>query len=252
MKKSLFLLVAMLAGCASQPQAQFDASVPQKRSSAAVHTELGAGYYSRGQYAVALGELQEAVKSDPFYAQAYNVLGLVYMTLRENDTAQRNFEHALSIDPKDSDINNNYGWFLCQTKREGESIKHFLVAVANPLYSTPEKAYLNAGICSQRMGNNRDAGRYYQAALQIQPRLPQADLGLARINFNAGNYAQARSYLANYMQMSEPTAQSLWLGILIERKLGGQDSRAGDYGSQLKNRFPESREAQDLMNGKFE
>lgn len=249
MKPVSLLALVMLAGCASQP-AQLD-TAPGQRSSAAVHSELGAGYYSRGQYAVAITELKEAIKSDPDYAQAYEVLGLVYMTLRENEAARQNFEHAYNLNPKDSDINNNYGWFLCQTKHEAESIGHFLTAVANPLYATPEKAYVNAGICSQRIGKDSSAELYYREALQIQSRLPQAELGLAQIDYRNGRYVRARSHVANYMQMSEPTPQSLWLGIRIEHKLGGSDTEA-DYAAQLRNRFPESSETQDFQNGKFE
>lgn len=249
MKRLVFPILAALAGCASQP-AQLETDQGEK-SSAAVHTELGAGYYSRGQYGVALQELKEAIQSDPSYAQAYNVLGLVYMTLRQNDTAQQNFEHALSLNPKDSDINNNYGWFLCQTKREARSIDHFLAAVANPLYATPEKAYLNAGICTERIKDDTRAEKYYLDALNVQASLPQADLGLARIYFGKKRYLLARQYLSNYMRMAEPTPQSLWLGIRIERELGGSDLEA-DYTEQLKSRFPASSEAQHLIDGKFE
>nr|HQT25258.1 type IV pilus biogenesis/stability protein PilW [Burkholderiales bacterium] len=201
--KRIALLFLLLAGCASQP-AQLD-TAKDSRNSATVHTELGAGYYSRGQYAVALQELKEAVRSDPAYAQAYNVLGLVYMTLKENETARQNFEHAYSLSPKDSDINNNYGWFLCQTNQAAESIRHFLIAVANPLYATPEKAYLNAGICSEKIRDEANAEKYYRDALQIQPRLPQANLGLARIYFSEKRYNPARSHLSRYMLMAGPT-----------------------------------------------
>ncbi len=248
MKRLLLLVLAILAGCSSQPT-HVDVT-QKKRDSATVHTELGAGYFSRGQYAVALQELDAAVKSDPTYAPAYNVRGLVYMTLRENDKAEQSFERALDFGPRDPDINNNYGWFLCQTKREEESIEHFRTAFSNPLYATPEKAYLNAGICSQRMNRFKEAEKYYREALQIRSGLPQANLGLAGIYFQAGNYSLARRFLSNYMQMAEPTAESLWLGIRIEHAAGGSDAEA-DYAAQLKDRFPDSREAQDLMDGKF-
>lgn len=248
MKKVLLLLVA-LSGCAAQPAQLNSGQGP--RSSATVHTELGAGYYSRGQYAIALQELREALKADPAYAQAYNMLGLVYMTLRENDKAEQNFGQALSLSPKDSDINNNYGWFLCQTHRESQSIRHFQVALANPLYATPEIAYLNAGICSERMHDDRHAEIYYGEALQAQPRLARANLGLARIYYRDGKYRLARRFLSSYMKMADTTAESLWLGIRIEHALGGSDVEA-DYVKQLKDRFPDSKEAQDIMNGKFQ
>ena len=246
--RAIAILLLALAGCAAQP-VQSGASQP--KSSAAVHTELGAGYYSRGQYAVALQELNAALKADPSYAQAYNMLGLVYMTLRENTTAEENFGRALNLNPRDSDINNNYGWFLCQTGRAAQSIKHFQIALANPLYATPEKAYLNAGICAVRMKDDRHAEIYYHEALQAQPKLAMADLGLAGIYYRDGSYKRARMYLSSYMKMAAPSAASLWLGIRIEHALGGSDAEA-DYAEQLRNRFPDSSEAQDLRDGKFQ
>ena len=245
--KRILPVLLLLFGCAGQAVQSGDVQA-RKRSSATVHTELGAGYYSRGQYAVALSELGEATRADPSYAPAYNVLGLVYMAIRENDNARDNFERALSISPRDSDINNNYGWFLCQTGHEKESIGKFLKALSNPLYATPEKADLNAGICSEKAGDDAKAEGYYREALRLHPGLGQANLGLARISYRMGRYAQAKTYLVNSLQGTEPSAESLWLGIEIARKLGDPDSEA-DYATQLRNRFPDSQEARDLLNG---
>ncbi|MDP1952393.1 MAG: tetratricopeptide repeat protein, partial [Betaproteobacteria bacterium] len=131
MLKPGFLLAALLAcgalaGCAQTPlssgaQSQSDSvdtgtltgEVGDPRNRARIHTELGSAYFERGNLGVALEELRIAIGADPNYAQAYNVLGLVHMDLRENDVAQRHFERALALSPNDPDINNNYGWFLC-------------------------------------------------------------------------------------------------------------------------------------------
>ena len=43
-----------------------------------------------------------------------------HLAVKEND--EEAFRKALSISPDDSDTLNNYGWFLCQTKRERETI----------------------------------------------------------------------------------------------------------------------------------
>lgn len=246
--------LAILAGCATQPASyvQFpEQPQTEAQNRARIHTELSAVYYSRGQYGVALEELNEALRADSNYAPAYNVLGLVYMELREDGIAQQNFERALKINPNDSDANNNYGWFLCQRKREGEAIKYFLAALKNPLYATPERSYVNAGVCSRGQGDDKSAEDFFQKALRIQPASPQALLGLTEINFKAGNLGQAKTYLTRYMQAAQADAETLWMGVRLERKLGDKDAEAS-YGLQLRKRFPNSSQTRAMQDGKFE
>ena len=218
---------------------------------AKIHTELAAGYYERGQMGIALDELKEALHADSNYAPAYNVTGLVYMQLRENDEAERNFRRALEIDPLDSDTNNNYGWFLCQSKREDESIKYFLTALKNPLYATPEKSYVNAGICMRQKGDEQAAVEYFGKALQLRPDEPQALSNMADISYKRHQYSEANAYLVRYMRVAAPTAETLWLGVRTERKLGNRDAEAS-YALQLRKKYPGSDEVRALENGQFE
>lgn len=102
---------------------------------ARLRTELAFNYFQRGQMAVALEEIKAALAADPDYGTAFNVLGLINMDLGENAKADEAFRKALTILPNDSDALNNYGWFLCQTKRERESIDRFMQALKNPLYA---------------------------------------------------------------------------------------------------------------------
>ena len=129
------------------------------QQSAKIHTELAAEYYSRGQFVVALEEVTEALRSDSKYAPAYNVLGLIYMDLREDRLAQKNFEQALKIAPNDSEAHNNYGWFLCRRRPErvDQAVRYFMGTLKNPLYSTPEKPYNNAGVCMLSRGDYKSA-----------------------------------------------------------------------------------------------
>ena len=67
-------LLCLLAGCAGQPPS--GSPSPEARSEreddprARIHTELGAGYFARGQYAIALQELRKARDADDRYAPA--------------------------------------------------------------------------------------------------------------------------------------------------------------------------------------
>ncbi len=244
--KSFFFAcsLVMLAGC-STPS---DGSHSTK--SAKVHTELAGLYYERAQQGIALDELTQAMQADPDYAPAYSVRGLVHMALREDKEAEEDFKKSLRLDNTDSDTHNNYGWFLCQRDREKESIAQFMAAIKNPLYETPGLAYLNAGLCSRKAGDNKGAEDFLQKALQVQPDLTQPLFVLADLNFANADYFAAKKYFANFSQRTDNlTAEQLWLGVRINRKVGDRNSEAS-YGTKLRNRFPDARETQLLIQGK--
>ncbi len=220
-------------------------------SRARIHTELAAGYMELGNYGVSLQEAGEALKADPNYAPAYSILGLVYMELRDDKAAEANFQRALRISPQDSDVNNNFGWFLCQRKREQESIKYFLVALRNPLYPTPDKSWVNAGVCARQMGDITAADDYFQKALKVRPGQPQALLQLADMAYKRKSYAEAKSFLSRIQRDVEPTAEYLWLSLRVERATGDRNAEAS-LGFQLRKNFPDSREARALAAGLYE
>jgi type IV pilus assembly protein PilF len=246
----------LLVGCAAGSGGAGSASSPsgeagRAHASAKVHTELAGMYYSQGVYAVALEEVALAMRAEADYAPAYNMRALVHMALGEDKDAQQDFERSLRYDAKDSETRNNYGWFLCQHGREKESIEQFMEAVKNPLYSTPEKAYLNAGICIHRMGDSRAAQTYYQRALAAHPNMPQVYYQMAVLAFDDKDYAGARSSMMRFERASvDPlNAEALWLGYRISQQLGDRDS-ADSYALQLRRRYPDARETQLMLYGK--
>jgi type IV pilus assembly protein PilF len=255
---SSLLLTLVFAGCAQQSQNLVPFSpapageMTDARNRAQVHTDLAASYYEVGQYGIALEESNEALRADANFGPAYNVLGLVYMELREDAVARQNFEKALRINPLDPDANNNFGWFLCQRKQEQESIKYFMAALKNPLYRTPDKSFVNAGLCARKSGDEEGAADFFARALKTRPESPLALFNLADLSFKRGEYTQAKSYLTRLGRAGvTPGAAMLWLSLRVERKLGDRDAEAS-YGLQLRKNFPESKETQALLNRQFE
>ena len=257
---AMLLAGVLLAGCGAMEPAPTELTtdsgtlvgeVSDPRNRAKVHTELGALYYGRGNLAVALDHLRTATSADPSYALSYSMLGLVYMELRENKLAQGNFERALRLSPNDPDINHNFGGFLCHTGREAESIKYFLQAVRNPLYQMPWRSYSAAGVCSLRMDNIKDAEEFFQRALRQEPDDPPSLLQLAQIRYRQGKLEDARKMVSRYNKIVEPTAESLWLAVRVERKLGERAAESG-FANQLRRRFSSSREYQLLQRAEYD
>ena len=106
-------------------------------------------------------------------------------------------------------------------------------------------------MCSRRRGDIAAAEDYLQKAIKLRPNQPQALYQLADMAYANGAYAQAKAYLTRLMQVSTANAEVLWLGVRVERKLGDRDAVAS-YSTQLSKNFPESKEAQALIAGRFE
>jgi type IV pilus assembly protein PilF len=258
---TLAALALLVSGCDSMPSK--DSAGPQAesvsmqgnpadgRNRAKVHAELAALYYSRGNMAIALEELRIAAAADADFPLTYSLFGLVYMELREPKLAQSNFERGLRLSPTDPDINHNYGWFLCQSGREGESIKYFMQAVANPLYPSPWRSYSAAGVCSLRKNNLKEAEDFFQRALRLEPDEPGSLLQLGQIRYRQGSLEEARRLVSRHNRIVEPTAESLWLALRVERKLGERVAEAS-YATQLRRRFAASREYQQLQRGEYD
>ena len=225
--------------------------VGDPRNRARIHTDLAGAYYQRGNMGVALEELRIATTADSTYAPAYSLYGLVYMELREEKLAEQSFERALNLAPNDADINHNYGVFLCQTRREPESVKYFMQAIKNPLYAAPWRSYSAAGMCTLRTGNPKDAELYFERALRLQPDDADSLLNLGQIRYKQGKMDEARRLVSRHNKLAEPSAESLWLALRIERKSGERVAEQS-YANQLRRRFPGSAEYQSLQRGKFD
>lgn len=218
---------------------------------AKAHTELGSLYFQNGNLIVALEELTIAIAINPNYAQAYSTRGLVLYYVKEWASAEKDFQRALSLDSRDPEISNNYGWFLCQTGKEKESIAYFRRAIDNPLYQTPETAYLNAGACYIKLGDLEQAEDYVRKNLRFSRDNPKALLLLARINYLRGNYDAARLHLNNVIRQTDPDAETLWLALRIEHRAGDAVAE-GSLIAQLRRKFPDSPEYQEFLKGNFE
>ena len=225
--------------------------VKDGRTRAKAHTDLAAAYYELGNVGVALEEVRIAIAADANYAPAYNVQGLVNMDLRENGTAEASFQRGLKLAPQDPDLNHNYGWFLCQTGREDQALEWFMNAVRNPLYPTPAKSFAAAGRCLQKR-DPAEAMKYFDRALRLDPNNLQAMLPYAELLYRRGQLQQARELVGRFNKLlPEPTAESLWLALRIERKRGDRLAETS-FATQLRRRYSNSSEFQSLLRGDYD
>lgn len=235
-----------LAACASLPPNATDAAYR-----AGIHTELAAGYYAQGQYAIALEEVRKAQAVDPAYAPAFNILGLLRAALQEDLASEQAFLRALALMPSYSEAHNNFGLYLCKRGRAEDGLRHLRAALDNPLYATPQTALLNAGLCSLEQGNFTTAHTYLQQALQHKPGYAGALQALSELEARRGHWPQAQAHLQKLSETGPLDAKALWLGLRIERALGRHEAETA-YAARLRARFPDALQTQWLLSGRFD
>jgi type IV pilus assembly protein PilF len=262
------LIATLLAGCAAtegggsaarqddgvrsrDPDTGVVGEMRDARTRAKAHADLAGAYFELGNLGVALEEARIAMQADPGYAPAYNVLGLVNMELKDNAAADANFRRGLQLAPQEPDLNHNYGWFLCQTGREEQSIQWFLNAIRNPLYQTPAKSFAAAGRCLVKR-NPTEAASYFDRALRLDPNSLQALLPYAELLYRRGQLEEAKVLVMRFNRLvPDGTPESLWLGVRIERKLGDRLAEA-TLANQLRRRYAGSTEYQSLQRGDYD
>jgi type IV pilus assembly protein PilF len=106
-------------------------------------------------------------------------------------------------------------------------------------------------MCTLRSGNSKEAEQYFERALRLQPDDADSLLNLGQIRYKQGKIDEARRLVSRYNKLAEPSAESLWLALRIERKSGERVAEQS-YANQLRRRFPGSAEYQSLQRGKFD
>jgi type IV pilus assembly protein PilF len=244
-------LMPLDTGMSSQTPVAQQQVVGDARRGAKAHTDLGMVYLREGRLEIALEEARAAIAADSSFALGFNLLGLTQMYLEQRAAAEEAFGRALGLAPTDPEINNNYGWFLCQTGREKQSLRYFAEAGGNTLYPTPTKPLTNGAICAITSGDDKSGEEFLTKAIRADQQNSDAYFLLAELYFRTGRLIDARMRITDLHRMIAPSPQSLWLAVRVERNLGDRDAELR-FGSQLRREFRESREYQLLKQGMYQ
>lgn len=254
----LVVCVSVLSACASvsgastsntaQPLTESDEPEAQKR--ARIRLELATGYFEQGQTSVALDEIKQSLAAFPGYGPAYVLRGLVYMRMNEPGQAEDSFRRALQINERDPDALHNYGWFVCQQGRHTEAVQLFVRALASPVYGGQAKTLMAKGVCQTRMGQFAEAEGSFARSYELDAANPITGYNLASLLFKRGDDKRAQFYIRRLNNSELANAESLWLGIKVERRMNNPQA-ADQLAQQLQRRFPRSPEYASYQRGAF-
>jgi type IV pilus assembly protein PilF len=238
----LVVLAIFLGGC----QSNNNMSKPQPERAAEINLELGIDHLRKGNLQQAKDKIDRALEQNPRYGRAHLVAGMLYNRLNDQSKAESHYERAVALEPKNPEFKNNYAVYLCQQKKYERGRKIALEAAADPLYKTPEVAFLNAGNCALNGGNMKVAEDDLRRALAAQPKFSEALFQMAELEYRQTEYMSARAFLERYLEVGRTSPATLWLGVRIERGLGN-GAQAQHYAQRLKSEYPSSAQTKELL-----
>ncbi len=129
----------------------------------------------------------------------------------------------------------------CAVRTSGrKGIEYLVKAAENPIYTTPEAAYVNAATCARGIPDLELTGVYLRKALRVDPYFRDALLQLAELSLETGQPLQARAFIQRFEDAGPATAESLILGADAESELGDAAAAVAVY-QTARNRIPGTR-----------
>ncbi len=198
---------------------------------------LAADRYSRGELDAAFGYARSAQKLDPADPAAYTLQAVIEGRRGNREAAGELYRRAAELAPRQGDVLNNYGAWLCANGHPAEALVWFDRALGDAGYDARADALANAGGCALEAGQRERAEQNLRQALALAPGNPYALESMARNELLHGRYFEARAFYQRRLAAAPATASVLQLAIQIEERLGDRGA-ASRYQQRLREEFP--------------
>lgn len=213
-------LIIALAGCVTVTETAGNATQSDPTEMAEARIALGLGYLENGSMIKARENLEKALQHAPDYYRSQLSIAHYYEAVGENDSARKMYRTALSEHPKNGNVLNNFGTFLCKQGEYDTADQYFRRAVEQPYYYLISASYENAGLCALKAGKTDNAREYFKRAIDHDPNRLLSILQLTKMEIEAGDYTPARLRLMDLNQRYGYQKASLTLLIELEKRAG--------------------------------
>jgi len=107
------------------------------------------------------------------------------------------------------------------------------------------------GLCQAKAGRVEDALQSLTRSYELDAGNPITGFNLASLLYKQGDMVRAQFYIRRLNNSELANAESLWLGIKVERRLNNLVA-AQQLVEQLRKRFPQARELASYDRGAFD
>jgi tetratricopeptide (TPR) repeat protein len=162
---------------------------------------LGDLYRSQSDYESAKVQYQALAQLDPYYYLNHYRLGVVYQFLKEFQNAAASYLTALNLKPTDAMSNMNLALVYYTLDRPKEALPYAQIAVECDPQSYA--AWVNLGLVLDANGDYAKSENAYRKAIDIDSSQPLTRLYLAESLMRQKKFGQARSVLAELVRIDD-------------------------------------------------
>lgn len=223
------------------------ASSKNDRTTSELKTQIALEYIKIGNLDSAKIALDEALQKHPNNSTATMAMAITYQlvgTKESMQTAEVFFKKAIQQDPTNAQIRNNYGQYLFVNERYLDAIEEFKVSANTIGYINRDNSLNNLAQSYLKLNNLTDAKFYFLRSLQINPRIPEALLGLTETHYLLDEIEEATDVLNDYITLvgkQKLDDKGLWLAIKIHKQ-NGDAIALREYAKTLTEKYPKSPE----------
>lgn len=224
--------VFLLSGCAGHQSSRGEEHVSQREVE--IRLDLAEAYLRNNEPRLALQELNRIQPQARNLPRFHFTLGYTRLLLGRGTEAVDAFRRTVELAPDHADAWNNLGLAFLSTNELDAAEQAFTSALAVPTYRTPEVAAINLAQLYLDRDRQTLAQQYVNLALELNWRFTKAYLLAAEIELARGNAERAIALLkqgaeanlddprilltlAEYLILAEQPSQALpWLDRLLE------------------------------------
>lgn len=190
----------------------------------AVYVTLSRVHNGKGEYNLALEEIQRALKLEPNDPDALLGQASVYAGLGRAEEAERGYKKVVAMRPRDWDGHYELGGFYYRQRRLEEAITEFERA----LEITPDNALVHAvlGGILQLVNKYEPAEAHLKRSLELQPSYP-AYTNLSALYYRERRWAESVTMIRKALEINN-TDWRAWANLVLAYEWLGRTGDADD------------------------
>ncbi len=171
--------------------------------------EQARGAIERNDFQAALAPLQKFLSEKDDFAYAHFQLGYVYTALKQPKDARAEYEKAIALDPKMSEAQLNLGILLLESDPAAAVAPLSKVVELLPTQTRPR---FLLGAAQEHSGDFTSAAKSFEAALALDPKDLDTTLHLAQLYYNQKRPADAETKFRAALEL-QPDLPAALLGL---------------------------------------
>ncbi len=213
----------------------------------ATQVQLAREYVRLSNPKAAFDAINQAIKINNQYPEAYMVKGMILADLKQNQEAEENFQRALRYGANHAEVNHRYGLFLCMNRAEpAKSFAFFDRSLMDPLYANRFDVMVDMARCQMQAEDWINANKTLLSLLSVKESVPLL-LMMTEVQLKLQQLKLAQYYVDRLkMYTVSPSPSYFATRIRLARALGYFDEEHY-YIRELKQQFPHAYETQQLI-----